>query len=220
MKAIIFDLDDTLIDTSESFDLVVCQLVEAHSGKPLERSELGALRSQGGFNCDWDSTVELLRRRGVTKAREQMAEEGLARYLQIAQDAERLMVEETFLPSLAKKVPLFVVTGRVRAEYQPIWAQRLDPHFTEVVCRDDRLHLKPKPSPDQILDLMQRHNISQGCFVGNSVDDMRAGTSAQLTAIGVTTNQSAENLKEAGASHIVPDPRLLSPLLSNLFPEL
>ena len=202
MRAFIFDLDDTLVDTSESFDQVVCQLVEHHSGSPLLRDDLWALRSQGGFNCDWDASVELLRQRGVSLERPQVAAEGLERYLKVAADSEELMVELSWLKELSKRAPLFVVTGRVRAEYQPIWASRLDPIFTEVVCRDDREDLKPKPSPEQILDLMQRHQISEGVYIGNSVDDMKAGTQSGLTAIGVTTNQSEETLRAAGANHV------------------
>lgn len=214
MRALIFDLDDTLVDTSESFDLVVCQIVEHHSGTPLSTEELFDLRSRGGFNCDWDASVELLRQRGVALERERVATEGLERYLKIAKNTEELMVELSMLEGLSQKAPLYVVTGRVRAEYQPIWASRLDPIFVEVVCRDDREHLPPKPSPAQVLDLMQRHQISGGFFIGNSVDDMRAGRGAGLTSVGVTTNQSEATLREAGAQLVVAHPSELEELLT------
>lgn len=213
---IFFDLDDTLVDTSDSFDAVVCSLVEQQSGAPLQREELQALRSQGGFNDDWDATVELLRQRDVRVTREQMAGAGLTLYLQIAQESERLFVELTLLEGLKQSHRLFIVTGRVRAEYDPVWAKSLNPLFEEIVCRDDRPHLKPKPSPDQIMDLMERHGVAQGFFVGNSVDDMRAGADAGLTAIGVATNQSEETLKRAGARHVVSHPRELPVALLSL----
>lgn len=206
MRAFVFDLDDTLVDTSESFDVVVGRLVERHSGRPLSTGELGALRAEGGFNCDWDATVELLKRRGIALGRQQIATEGLSLYLKIAPGVERLLLDVSMLKEISKLAPLFVVTGRDRAEYDPLWASRLNPLFVEVVCRDDRPHLPPKPSPAQIVDLMERHGISEGYYVGNSVDDMRAGQQASLVPVGVTTNQSEKTLRLAGAQHILAHP--------------
>lgn len=217
MNAYIFDLDDTLVDTSESFDRVVMQLVEKHSKRGLTRAELLSLRAEGGFNCDWDSTIELLRRRNITRERAEIAEEGLDIYLKIASDAESLFVENSFFETLTKHAPLYIVTGRERSEYAPIWASRLDPFFVEVVCRDDRSELAPKPSPAQILDLMERRGISGGYFIGNSVDDMTAGVGAGLTAIGVSTNQSSETLRQAGAKEVVAKAQALLQLPSFLF---
>lgn len=214
-KAIFFDLDDTLVDTSESFDRVVCELVERYSDAPLERDDLHRLRALGGFNDDWDATVELLRQRGVAVERSNMASVGLVRYLQCAESCETLMVERSELERLGTVCPLFVVTGRVRAEYDPVWGKRLNPLFREVVCRDDRA-LAPKPSPAQVLDLMERHGITSGYFVGNSVDDMRAGRGAGLVAVGVPTNQTPERLREAGASLVERPGTLLERLRSLL----
>lgn len=216
MKAFLFDLDDTLVDTSKSFDEVVCGLVKKHSGRPTSREELFEMRSHGGFNCDWDATVELLRRRDVVKPRSEMAAEGLALYLELAREVEDMLVETSFLQQLAERHPVFIVTGRVRAEYAPVWGSRLDPLFSEVVCRDDRPHLAPKPSGDQLLDLMQRHRITGGYYVGNSVDDMRAGVAAGLTPIGVTTNQSEEVLRGAGARFVLPGAEEILGLLDRL----
>lgn len=213
-KAIFFDLDDTLVDTSESFDRVVCELVERYSGRSLEREALHGLRAGGGFNDDWDATVELLRLRGVAVERSAMASQGLELYLRYAHGCERLLVERPGLKRLGTVCPLFVVTGRVRAEYEPVWATRLDELFIEVVCRDDR-DLPPKPSPALVLDLMSRHGISSGYFVGNSVDDMRAGCGAGLVAVGVATNQTPEALIEAGAT-LVERPGTLLERLSSL----
>jgi len=84
--------------------------------------------------------------------------------------------------------------------------------FDEVVCKDDNLDLKPKPAPDQILDLLQRHDVSQGYYIGNSVDDMRAARAAQITPIGVGTNQSQSTLIEAGAEIALPHSRELESL--------
>lgn len=215
-EALFFDLDDTLVDTTQSFDVVVCNLVREHTGKALTRKALFELRAAGGFNDDWDAVVEICRQRGVTVKRPAIAKAGLKDYLRTAAKVEELMVERSVLERLGTTAPLFIVTGRVRAEYEPVWGERLNPLFTEVVCRDDRPNLKPKPEPDQILDLMERHGIQSGFFVGNSVDDMRAGVAAGLLSIGVTTNQSEIVLSEAGAHRVVSHPREYEGLLRQL----
>ena len=208
---LLFDLDDTLVDTSESFDQVVCTLVEELSGKPLQREDLQSLRAEGGFNDDWDATKELLARRGVEKEVEEIAAQALPLYLKLAPETEELMVSLRLLETMKKRHRLFIVTGRVRAEFEPVWKDRLGPYFTEIVCKDDR-PLPPKPAPDQLRDVMQRHQIETAFYLGNSVDDMRAARAAGMTAIGVCTNQSAEVLTGAGAEQTVTAPEELEKL--------
>lgn len=209
--ALLFDLDDTLVDTSESFDQVVCTLVEELSGEPLKREDLQSLRAEGGFNDDWDATQELLARRGVMKEAAEIAARALPLYLNLAPDTEELMVDFRLLEAMRKRHNLFIVTGRVRAEFEPVWKERLAPYFTEIVCKDDR-PLPPKPAPDQLLDVMRRHQVETAFYLGNSVDDMRAARAAGMTAIGVCSNQSADVLTEAGAEQTVNAPKDLEEL--------
>lgn len=201
--ALIFDMDDTLVDTSKSFDVTVATLVEQHSGQPLDMADLKSLRAEGGFNDDWDATVELLKRRGVTVSREQIAEEGRKIYFALAPDNETLMMEPALLERLKKRYRLFIVTGRYRHEYEPLWAKDLDPHYEEVCCRDDVEGARPKPSPDHLLAVMQKHTLQNGFYVGNSVDDMTSSSEAGLVPLGVQTTHASEILTEAGALCVV-----------------
>lgn len=206
MNALFFDLDDTLVDTSETFDIAVLDMVSMFGGQPVTTEDLKSLRATGGYNDDWDAATELLRLQGKSVERDELAIEGLKRYLELAANGEELMVDERVLLELADCCPLFIVTGRTRAEFEPVWGARLSTLFLEIVCKDDNLALKPKPSPDQVLDLMTRRDIDGGFFVGNSVDDMRAGKGAGLVPVGVTTNQTLETLRKAGAEHIFESP--------------
>lgn len=201
--ALMFDMDDTLVDTSKSFDVTVDTLVEKHSGKPLAPGELQALRAEGGYNDDWDSTVALLQRRGVTVPREQIAVEGSEIYLSLAAENETLMIEPELLKELSRRYRLFVVTGRMRPEYDPVWATRMDGFFERVYCRDDLNGHRPKPAPDPLLAVLEKHSLKGGFYVGNSVDDMKAAVGASLIPVGVTTTQTESVLCEAGARCIL-----------------
>lgn len=198
-RGVIFDLDDTLVDTSKSFDHVVSELVRKYSNKALDRLELSKLRSEGGFNDDWDAVCEILSRRGVKIPLEKIEREGIELYLKIAPEQETLMIEKEFLERLALRYRLFVVTGRRRTEYEPVWSSRLDGLFEKVFCRDDIPGIPPKPAPDILRAVIENEGLSGGYYIGNSVDDMRAAAGAGLEAIGVATTLDEKNLKNAGA---------------------
>jgi histidinol-phosphate aminotransferase len=213
-SALIFDLDETLIDTTRSFTTVVLNLVARYSGHALEPAELWGLRALGGFNDDWDATVELLRRRGIDVPRDEIAEVGTQEYLAIASQVETLLFEDPLLENLSKRFRLFVLTGRYRREYDSVWGKRLDPLFERVYCRDDLDHCQPKPSGEGLKHCLSAHCIHHAYYIGNSVDDMQAATEAGLAPIGVTTVHDEILLRQAGAKHVIPGVQALERLFS------
>ena len=208
--AIMFDLDGTLVDVTASYDHTVHHLVQEHSGTALPPEELRLLRAEGGFNDDWLAVQEILKRRGFTVQLADIAQQGLSLYLKIAKDNEPLLVELETLRTLGTRYPLFIVTGRSRGEYEPIWSQALDHMFKEVLCLYDLPGKQGKPSPDYLHHLMDRHGFKAGVYVGNAVDDMQAGRAAGLDAIGITTTHPADVLRAAGAQLTIPSVEALA----------
>jgi histidinol-phosphate aminotransferase len=201
-RALILDLDDTLVDCSHSFTSVVCQLYQHYTGKPLDLAKLTALRGEGGFNDDWVTTLELLQREGVTPlpSLSEIAHDGVRRYLTIAPSAEKLLIAEPLLSCLAKRFRLMIYTGRRRAEFEPIWATRLAPYFEAILCVDElSAGGQPKPAADGLLMLKTRYGLQGGYYIGNNVDDMLCAQGADLTAMGVTITQPASVLEASGA---------------------
>ncbi|MCC7527366.1 MAG: aminotransferase class I/II-fold pyridoxal phosphate-dependent enzyme [Candidatus Melainabacteria bacterium] len=200
---IIFDLDGTLVDTSASFDETVAQMVDKYSGVPLQADELRKLREEGGFNDDWVASIELLRRRGVTVSMSEFSPEATKLYLSLAPSTERLLMEVAALKKFAKRFPLFIVTGRTRPEYDPVWGERLNSLFKRVYCLDDIAGLGAKPSPDYLSRNLKDFDLKYGVYVGNSVDDMRAALAAGIDRIAINTSASDAALREAGAQLII-----------------
>jgi histidinol-phosphate aminotransferase len=201
--AVMFDLDGTLVDTTASFDATIDIMVKRYSGTGLAPGELNKLRAEGGYNDDWVATHELLRRRGVNVDLKLIAAEATEQYLKLAVDHESAYFDADLLPRTRERHPLFIVTGRTRPEYDPIWGSRLDPLFERVYCLFDVPGGKPKPAPDYLLKVKEDYKVSDGVYVGNSVDDMRAARQAGLAAIAVTTTLSEEALLDAGAQMIL-----------------
>ena len=204
---VMFDLDDTLVDTSQSFDTVVMDMVAHFTGQPLTREQLYALRAEGGFNDDWVATAELLRRRGVNHiTAEIIAQTGSDWYLQRAAEAEQLMLPVAHLQALKRRFPrLAIATGRYRQEYAAVWADRLDPLFDCVVCVDDASTHQSKPHPSTLQAALVQTGCQRGFYIGNAVDDMRAALATDLLPIGVQKTLTCPQLVEAGAHHVLAD---------------
>jgi histidinol-phosphate aminotransferase len=202
-EVLLFDMDGTLIDTSQSFDATVATLVEKYSGQPLPEEALQSLRAEGGFNDDWDATVELLRRRGVSKTYTEIAPEAAQLYISLAPKTETWLLEPDLLTRLSKRYRLGVVTGRCRGEFDPIWKEQFEPLFELVICQDDCANAAKKPAPDLLVSALRQLQAEGGIYVGNSVDDMQAALAAGLRPIGVTTTMTAERLREAKAEIIL-----------------
>jgi histidinol-phosphate aminotransferase len=201
--ALIFDLDGTLVDTSKSFDETVKFLVEKFSDSPLDLEDLYSLRLEGGYNDDWIASRELLRRRGVNIAPDEVVRAGEEFYFSIAADREELLIPVEVLKQLRKRCPIMIVTGRKRHEYAKVWAERLDPLFDKVYCVNDVPGLEAKPSPDYLKQAMVDFGITSGAYIGNSVDDMRASVGAGLLAIGIASEADRSTFEEAGAQALL-----------------
>lgn len=201
--AVIFDLDGTLVDTSKSFDETIKQMVQKYSGAPLFDQEIANLRQEGGYNDDWVTTAELLKRRGHAQPLAKIVQEATDLYLQLAPSNEFPLFDNALLAEISNRHPLFIVTGRTRPEYDPIWGERLNSLFKQVYCLHDVPGKAPKPSPDYLLQLMSDFDLKSGVYVGNAVDDMWAARDANLARIGISTTLPAEALSAAGAQIVL-----------------
>lgn len=198
-SALIFDLDDTLVDASVSYPEAVRQTVEHFGGSGFSLDEYWQLKAEGGFNDDWVTARQMLSARGIARSLDDISSIGKEIYLSTTCHNETLLFKEERIEELAARFRVFIFTGRPRREYEPVWRERFKGLFERVYCVDDFPGLRPKPSPDMLREIASMHELKHAWYVGNSVDDMRAAISAGFGAIGINTTLSRSKLLEAGA---------------------
>jgi HAD superfamily hydrolase (TIGR01548 family) len=186
-QAVLFDMDDTLIDTTRSYRASTLATADFF-GVELSSADIAAAKAAGNANNDWAMTQRLLWERGV--------EVSLAEVTRVFEEfyqgtdsraglrlQESLLVEVDFLRRLAGRLKLGIVTGRPhRDAVRLLQEQGIEELFGAVVTMDDA-PLKPDPAPVRLA--CERLGVQRAWMVGDTPDDMRSACAAGVLALGV-----------------------------------
>lgn len=209
-KAIIFDLDGTLVDTlpasRQSFKILLRNRhidikdfdIDAYAGAPT-KTILLFLKKKYGLK---DTIVDLrMERRNIF-------------FSLITKKSLLFKGVEPSIRKLSKKYKLAIATGSSFASLFQVTTKKLRNLFGVIVTIDDVK--KGKPNPDQLLLAARKLKISpsQCLMVGDSRFDQIAANKAKMDSIGVLTGAvSKRDLRIAGAENVLKDVNELSKLL-------
>jgi histidinol-phosphate aminotransferase len=224
--ALLFDVDDTLVDTSRSYRTAAVRTAEAF-GVSATLDDVSAAKAAGGANDDWLLTQRLITSRGasaeyaeVKRVFEELYQGGPGRRgLKLD---ETLLVSPEALARWSARFRLGIVTGRPRLDALEILERyALRGLFSAVITMDDG-PLKPDPAPIRLA--LDGLGTRRAWMVGDTPDDVHAARAAGIPAIGVIAKadeprRARAALLGAGAERVLDDLAELDALLADAAAE-
>ncbi|MEG1641759.1 MAG: HAD-IA family hydrolase [Synergistaceae bacterium] len=192
IKAFVFDLDMTLIDSSYSIHHCTNLLAKEFNLKEISREQI--MKAIGlPIEDSWISFWGEYKEEWLTYYRKNYIEEENA----------KLRLFPSTIPTLKtlkeKGYKTAVVTNRKLPE-RPIIAVGLKEYLDVIVGTSEVTH--PKPHPEPLLVACKKLGIepSEIIYTGDTDIDIKTALAANIKGIGVTTgNFTAEQLKHTGA---------------------
>ncbi len=213
-KAIIFDLDGTLLDTLTDIMESVNKVLEKHqfpthdleTYKYFIGSGIGVL-TQKAFPQDIsESDFQLYLSEVMTEyeARQTLRTKP---YDGIVEMLEQLNAKGILISILSNKPD----------EFAKPTVQYFFPNIKFEVVFGSRKGVERKPAPDAVFEILDIIGIekSEAFFVGDTSTDIRTAVNAGVDAIGVSWGfRTVKELKSAGATYIIDTPEEIFSLLS------
>lgn len=225
VDAILFDIDGTLIDESRSYREAIRRTAEFLLRRSVTMDEVDAVKALPGFNNDWDATWALVGKRiHGSIYRPDAADRGSYAYRRLRsifqtyylghrlwsqisgeeppfQWEEPLMELETpliTLQTLERLSPftLGIATSRPRSEALMALRQHgFERSFpsSAVVAMEDAPREKPHPAP--LLRLVRILGCTAPVYVGDSINDALAASSAGIPFVCVGPARLAEKVR-------------------------
>ncbi|MFH1850561.1 MAG: histidinol-phosphate transaminase [archaeon] len=178
-KAVLFDMDGTLVDVSKSYRLAIQKTAEFFTGDSIAQEEIQGFKDIGGYNNDWDLTAAIIADRNVLVEKERIIA-GFQDYYRRFRDDETLMFSGETIQRLYCKYRLGIVTGRPREE--AIYTlERLGilQYFDVIVALGDYPPEKSKPDPCGI-ELAIKRIGCEAIYIGDTIDDQKAAEAAGI----------------------------------------
>ncbi|GAA0323207.1 HAD family hydrolase [Psychrobacter aestuarii] len=231
VKAVLFDLDGTLIDTAADFVRIINTMSQQNGWQVPPEAQIREQVSAGA-----SAMVKLMLEHNQQLA---LTDEMLQTYREqfLADYAADICVDSQLFATLDEalarlelnNIPWGIVTNKPRHLANALLeAMELDSRCAVLVCPEDVSRSKPDPEPMYMA--LEKLGIPRGAaasvlYAGDHVRDIEAGNAAGMTTIlaayGYIPPEDQSSLKKWGADHIVETPEALSKLLaSNQFEYL
>lgn len=215
VDAVLFDLDGTLVDESESYREAIRSTAQLLLRAPVSAEESLAIKRHPGLNNDWDATWALVAQRRGGQPVPPLAEQrrspeygrvknifqtyylGSATWEELSGETppftwdEPLILRETPLVSREtlrglRPFALGIATSRPRSEALMALRQHaLEPFFPLHAVIAQEDAPREKPDPAPLLELTGRLDCRQPVYVGDTVNDALAAEAAGMPFIAV-----------------------------------
>ena len=201
-ELIIFDLDGTLIDSSEDIAWAVNKTLRQMGFAELSYQ---AIKERIGWG------VKVLLEKGLPEERHNLLEE--AREIFMGYYSGHLLVKTKLYPDVAdvlrhfKNKKLAVATNKPLNLTQKILdGLSISDYFKKIVGGDNVQNKKPAPEAIEIILKELNASPKETVFIGDSMIDIEAGKKAEVITIGAAYGfRGRHELEAAGADVIIED---------------
>jgi len=202
IKAVLFDMDGTLIDAPEAICSVVSETIRELTGDEVSQEEIAKYIGRPIWEFFEELSPELREKSreasAVYRKKYDLVAEGMTRLLPHA--------KETLAELKGKKLKIGVVSQRpVELTWRILKYMGLNEFVDRVTSGEET---RPKPSPDSLLQAMDELGVkpNETVMVGDATFDIDAAKRAGTKSIGVMTGVGTrEELKKSGANVILDD---------------
>ena len=183
-KAVLFDLDGTLVDTAPEMHLAVNVLLQEEGLNPLPYESVRPHVSNGVIGIF----------KNIFEDNPKVGGRRFKRYLDIYE--EHLGINAKTFPGIDKVISTIedlginwgIVTNKSKRFAKPLLRKlKLLNQTSCLVCGDTTSNLKPDPEPiNHALSLLQITDIKRSFYIGDSKKDVDAAKSAGISSIACT----------------------------------
>lgn len=213
-KAVLFDLDGTLLDTAPDFVTALNYMLTQHTMPQLQPATIRAGVTNGSaglITMAFDKTAN-------EEGFEELRQEFLGYYFDRLTDNTRLFpgMEEVLSRLTTKGIPWGIVTNKpakyTNAILEKLW---LPSAPGSVICPD---HVsKTKPDPESVLLACEQLAIApqDTVFVGDHLRDIQAGLNAGCVTVSAAYGyiDSSENPEDWGGHYLINHASELNPII-------
>ncbi len=185
---IVFDMDGVLAEVTASYRAAIIETVAHFTGQRITNEFVQQYKNAGGWNNDWALSKKIAADLGVDVDYNIVVDYFNQIFIGVNGDGlirrESWIPEDGLLNRLQTRFDLAIFTGRLRYELDFTLA-RFAPEcaFDPIICAE---HVSsPKPAPEGLLTIQRLKPGRKLWYVGDTVDDARAASAAQVPFIGI-----------------------------------
>lgn len=186
---LVFDMDGVLVEVKESYRESIRATVKHFTGVEPTHDEIQAYKDAGGWNNDWKLSQRLCLDLGMEIPYETVIATFNEFFFGVGggpglMQRERWIATSGELERLNERYDFAVFTGRLREEAM-MTIRRFASHLRWYAIIGDDDVVQSKPHPDGLLQLKASHPVGPIFYLGDTIDDARAGQAAQVPFIAV-----------------------------------